>query len=459
MSLKPYQQYNNTDALWLTSIPDRWRMLKTKYLFSERCQKGFPDEPMLAATQSYGVVPKTMFENRTVIAQKDLHLLKLVEPGDFVISLRSFQGGIEKAHYRGIISPAYTVMIPSKQIAVEYFKYLAKSKPFIKLLTTCVTGIREGQNIDYEVLKRNKLPVPPMSEQHQIARYLDWKTSQINRFIKAKKRQIELLKEQKQVIINNAVTGKIDVRTGNPYTKYKDSGVEWLGSVPVDWKIVKIKHLFIESDSRRDKEDIPLLSFSRSKGLVPYDEVYNRPPSASDFSKYKVCTDGQLLMNRMQAWSGMFTAVHIEGIVSPDYSVFNTKVNLEVDYYGFLFRTNSYIQQFAIASQGVGDGFNRLYTPDFGAIKAPFPETYIQKEIVNYINIKGVEIDHIIYKTQRELELFLEYRARLIADVVTGKVDVRNIRVPEFDMENGIEGIADTVEAEIDMEKEIMTTE
>ncbi len=236
MKLKPYPEYKDSGVPWLGKMPVDWDARKIKYLFSERVQKGFPNEPLLAATQSKGVVPKTHYETRTVVAQKDLHLLKLVKKGDFVISLRSFQGGIELAYYRGIISPAYTVMIPWKNIDNNYFKYLAKSIIFIGLLKTCVTGIREGQNIDYEILKRNRIPLPLFDEQTQIARFLDYKSSQIARFIHAKKRMIELLKEQKQVIINQAVTRGID-----PNAKMKPSGVDWLGDIPENWKKMALR--------------------------------------------------------------------------------------------------------------------------------------------------------------------------------------------------------------------------
>lgn len=212
---------------WLGDIPAHWEMRKLKYLFSERLQKGYPNETLLAATQTRGIISKSMYETRTVTAQKDLHLLKLVEIGDFVISLRSFQGGIEQAYFRGIISPAYTVMILCPSIERNYFKHLAKSKTFLSLLKTCVTGIREGQNIDYERLRRYSLPLPSIVEQTQIARFLDSKTAQIDKFTRNKRRLIELLKEQKQHIINQAVTRGLD-----PNVKLKPSGVAWLGDIP-----------------------------------------------------------------------------------------------------------------------------------------------------------------------------------------------------------------------------------
>jgi len=123
-----YDRTRPLNELWLTEIPKHWNTRKIKYVFSERVEKGYPNEPLLVASQSMGVVPKNVYGNRTVEATKDLHNLKLVRIGDFVISLRSFQGGLEYAYYQGIISPAYTVMIPNDFITGGYFRYLAKSK-------------------------------------------------------------------------------------------------------------------------------------------------------------------------------------------------------------------------------------------------------------------------------------------------------------------------------------------
>ena len=204
---QPYDAYRNVDEIWIHELPMHWETVKIKRLFDERVEKGYPEEPLLAATQNMGVVPKNVYGQRTVEATKDLELLKLVRKGDFVISLRSFQGGIELARYQGIISPAYTVMIP-KGITTEYFKHLAKSKVFIELLKQCVTGIREGQNIDYTKLKGIRIPVPPIEEQIKIAAYLD----SIDARIDARIKEISLLKKYKASISSDIVTGKIDVR-------------------------------------------------------------------------------------------------------------------------------------------------------------------------------------------------------------------------------------------------------
>jgi type I restriction enzyme M protein len=204
---KTYSEYTDIDEIWLSELPVYWKAVKMKYLFEERSEKGYPEQPLLAATQNMGVVPKDVYGQRTVEASKDFHLLKLVKPDDFVISLRSFQGGIEKAYYQGIISPAYTILV-CKGLRIEYFKHLAKSPIFISLLQQCVTGIREGQNIDYTMLKNIRIPVPPEDEQLQIAAILD----SIDARIDARRKEIELLKKYKSAIMSDVVTGKLDVR-------------------------------------------------------------------------------------------------------------------------------------------------------------------------------------------------------------------------------------------------------
>jgi type I restriction enzyme S subunit len=233
--LKPYPEYKESGLPWLGRVPSHWKYRRTKFLFRERVTKGFPNEPLLAATQTKGVVKKTDYGERTVTAMKDFHLLKLVMPGDFVISLRSFEGGIEIAHCRGIISPAYTVLEPRNEVRRNFYRHFFKSPDFIRNLTLFVTGIREGQNIDYERLSRAYMPLPPEAEQEQIGRFLDWANGRLERAIRAKRKVIALLHEQKQAIIHKAVTQGLD-----PNVPKRDSGIPWLGEIPAHWEVSRI---------------------------------------------------------------------------------------------------------------------------------------------------------------------------------------------------------------------------
>ncbi|MCU0772649.1 MAG: restriction endonuclease subunit S [Verrucomicrobia bacterium] len=253
--LQPYSEYKESGLPWLGRCPDHWKVRRTKILFQERVQKGFPNEPLLAATQTKGVVRKEDYETRTVTAQKDLHLLKLVEVGDYVISLRSFQGGIEVAHYRGIISPAYTVLKPRGEAKSGYYSKFFKSRQFIDSLSLFVTGIREGQNIDYERMSRAEMPCPPPDEQAAIVRFLDHANRKIDGFIRAKRKLIALLGEQKQAIIHRAVTGQdqiVERKRADGTSAFslepsafpkKPSGIPWLGDIPQHWELTKLRRI------------------------------------------------------------------------------------------------------------------------------------------------------------------------------------------------------------------------
>lgn len=276
-----YPEYKATNLARLPQIPTHWNTLKVKYAFSERSEKGFPNEPLLAATQTHGVIPKSLYETRTVEAQKDLHLLKLVKVGDFVISLRSFQGGIEYAYYQGIISPAYTIMIPNNaHIESAYFKYLAKSKPFVKLLQTCVTGIREGQNIDYNTLKRNSIPIPSATEQKQIVRYLDSMTAKINKLIRAKKKICDLIFEEILLLANGHISN-----TNLPRYRLKN--------------IIKL----VGDQIIRENETLytPIGVLNRGRGIFHKQQLFGKDLGDSEFFNV---SPGDMIFSGQFAWEG-----------------------------------------------------------------------------------------------------------------------------------------------------------
>lgn len=210
--LDPNVPMKESGIEWLGKIPAHWEVRKIKNCLQERSEKGYPNEPILCATQSRGVIPQDMYDNRVVVVNKDFDKLKLVKCGDFVISLRSFQGGIEYAYYQGIISAAYTILIPKDKRNSEYFKHLFKSHDFIQLLQTCVTGIREGQNINYAMLAKHFIPIPPIEEQQKIVLYIKNRLYVIDEYISKLKAEINYLQEYKQRLISDVVTGKVDVR-------------------------------------------------------------------------------------------------------------------------------------------------------------------------------------------------------------------------------------------------------
>ncbi len=443
--MKQYQSYKEANTFWLSEIPSHWQMTKIKYLFSERTEKGYPNEPLLAATQNMGVVPKNIYGQRTVEASKDLHLLKLVRVDDFVISLRSFQGGIEKAYYQGIISPAYTILIPNG-ISGKYFKHLGKSAVFLQLLKSCVTGIREGQNIDYQVLKNQKIPLPTLEEQEKIGYFLDWKISKTNHLINIKKKELKELDALKRSIASNAVT-----RGLNPDAPMKFSGVKWLGDIPEHWEIRKLREI-LRPVSVKNRPDLPLLSVVREQGVIVRDvedKESNHNFIPDDLSGYKVVRKGQFAMNKMKAWQGSYGVSDYTGIVSPAYFIFDVAFD-NLEYFHFAIRSKVYVNFFAQASDGIRVGQWDLKMNKMKEIPFIIPPAEEQIAIVKYVREAVQKYDEAIAKLSEQIAVLEEYKAKLISDVVTGKVDVRDVEIPEYEY---VEELVDDAAAEDDIEE------
>ena len=405
---KPYPSMKDSGVEWLGMTPEHWEIRRMKTLLRERSEKGFPDKPLLAATQTKGVVRKERYENRTVLALKDLHLLKLVCVGDFVISLRSFQGGIEYAREQGIISPAYTILYPVERDNHAYLAHVFKSEPYIENLSLFVTGIRQGQNIDYEKLSRSPFPYPPLPEQAAIAHYLNHADRRIRRYIRAKQKLVTLLEEQKQAIIHQAVTGQVDVRTGQPYPAYKPSGVEWLGDVPEHWEVRRLKWVtrlqrgYDLPADRRVPGPFPVVS---SGGFI-------------DTHLESRCAGPGVVMGRYGSTDAVF-------YVEQDFWPHNTSLFV-THFQGNTQKWCYYLLRSITKADHAGkSAVPGLDRNDLFQIVVPVPPVDEQREVVRTIEVATHDLNDAISAARREIDLLREYRTRLIADVITGKLDVR----------------------------------
>lgn len=213
--LNPAAPMKDSGIDWIGQIPAHWEVRNAKWLFSHRKERARKGEPQLAATQKYGVIPQSDFmelEGRRVVQVfLDFDILKHVDAGDFVMSMRSFQGGIEYSEYTGCVSSAYVALKPGKQVYARYFKYLLKSTRYIEALQSTSNLVRDGQALRFDNFSMVDLLVVPQDEQKQIADYLDANGVKTDSAIAIKERQIAALKEYKTSLINAAVTGKIKV--------------------------------------------------------------------------------------------------------------------------------------------------------------------------------------------------------------------------------------------------------
>ena len=235
-----YAKYKDSGSQWLGEVPNHWKVEYSKWLFAERNIKATASDEMLTASQKYGVIPQKLFmelEQQKVVQVLSGHdILKKAEANDFVISMRSFQGGIEFSEYSGAVSSAYVPLQPKKGLSLSYYKYLFKSVPYIQSLQTTTNLVRDGQALRYGNFIQVRIPLLPFEEAEKIGQFLDHETAKIDRLIVKQEQLIALLQEKRQAVISHAVTKGL-----NPDATMKDSGVEWLGYVPEHWKVAGFK--------------------------------------------------------------------------------------------------------------------------------------------------------------------------------------------------------------------------
>jgi type I restriction enzyme S subunit len=402
--LQTYDNYKPSGVEWLGEIPEHWESIRMKRLFKDYSEKNRPNEVLMSVTQNQGVVPRTWVENRMVMPSGALESFKFIEKGDFAISLRSFEGGLEYCHHNGIISPAYTVLkIDSKKLYADFYKYLFKSKAFISELQTSIVGIREGKNISYPELSYSFLPIPSVKEQTTIALFLDDKTTKIDQAIGIKQKQIELLKERRQILIHKAVT-----RGLNDTVKLKDSGVEWIGEIPESWEVKALKFIsnlqsgeFISSEDFKE-EGYPIYG---GNGFRGFSEKYT-----NDGFYALIGRQGALCGNVNYA-EGKFYATEHAIVVYP----LNSENVLWLGETIKIANFNRLSQSAAQPGIAVGVIKNERF---------PYPPKNEQTEIAEYIETATTKIANAISLKEQEIEKLKEYKMSLIDGVVTGKVRV-----------------------------------
>jgi len=208
-----------------------------------------------------------------------------------------------------------------------------------------------------------------------------------------------------------------------PYTEYKESGLPWLGQVPSHWSVSRIKTVLREIDRRSEDGSGALLSLTRVRGLIPHRDMTDKMHSAKTLVGYKRYRTGQLVMNRMQAWSGMFGAGAVDGLVSPDYAVFDVLGGHKIKFVLERIKTPDLVSQFALESKGIGSGFNRLYTDRFGPIPISLPPSDEQAAIVRFLDWVNGRLERAIRAKRKVIALLNEHKQTIVHCAVTRGID------------------------------------
>ena len=426
--LKPYPEYKESGVPWLGRVPGHWGVLPNRALFAEVNEKNHPDEEMLSVTINRGVI-----RQRTLLSDSskkdgsrlDRSAYKLVLPGDIAYNkMRAWQGAIGVSRYRGIVSPAYVVVRVRGTHLPAYFHQLFRLPSFAKEAERWSYGIASDMwSLRPEHFKVIRSVAPPLDEQRAIVRFLDHATRRIDAYIRAKRKLIALLNEQKQAIIHRAVTRGLD-----PKVKMKDSGVPWLGQVPEHWGLVRLGALLRERGEMNDRREVEqVLSVVKDIGVIPYEQKGNIGNKRSeDVSRYKIVRPDDIVLNSMNVIIGSVGLSRYTGCLSPVYYVLVRRS--EEDDPRFLeaiFKCRPFQRSLVRLGNGILAHRMRIPMELLKCELLPKPPPAEQTAIVHYIKAETAMLDAAIAGTEREIALLREYRTRLIADVVTGQLDVR----------------------------------
>ena len=412
---------------WIGEIPEGWEVVKAKYLFAQRNEKGNSALVLLSPTQKYGVIPQSQLEGVVQVKENtDLRAFKTIHIGDFVISLRSFQGGFEFSNYEGVCSPAYQVFHATKDLSNDFFRYLFKSDGFISKINSLTVGIREGKNIQYWDFSNMLLALPPKEIQIRSAQYLKTKCTEIDTMLSKTRSSIEEYKKLKQTVITQAVTKGV-----RGEREMKDSGVEWIGEIPEEWNKCKLKNISI--DIGDGLHGTPKFDDSGEVYFINgnnFSSEYVEPK----FDTKKLCLEESLNYPKpelteqtiMISLNGSYGKVCLYRYFpmllgkSAGYITLLPSINRRYVRYYLSSTPAQIIMTLSLNGTTIPNlSLNTLY--NFPTI---LPSASEQAEIADYLDAKCAEIDGLIAKKEQLAKELESYKKSLIYEVVTGKREV-----------------------------------
>lgn len=431
--LKSYPAMKDTGVPWLGHVPEHWEIRRIKYILRERDVRSLDgSEQLLRVSQYTGVTERKRADGGEEPDTRAESLVgyKRVEPNDLVVNIMlAWNGSMGVSPFFGIASPAYCVYYFRPGAQPWFFHHLLRSPAYKARIKAVSTGVVESRLRLYtDDLFRLEALVPPPAEQAAIVRFLDYADRRIRRYIRAKQKLIKLLEEQKQAIIHRAVTRGLD-----PNVRLKPSGVEWFGDVPEHWEVSQIRSVahVVRGGSPRPAGSplyfhgtcapwITVGEITKDSGMYLIETSTRLTPAGAERSR--MIEVGTLLLTNSGATLGIPKISHIQGCINDGVAAFlklRARVNKEFLYFYWLTQTAHLKAWVDLGAQP------NLNTQIIGSWPVPIPTIDEQEVIVQYIRQETVLFTDATERANCEISLLREYRTRLIADVVTGKRDVR----------------------------------
>ena len=424
-----YAAYTDSGVEWLGEVPKHWSFVRVKEIAYIN-QKSLSDETPLDYEFDYVDIGSVTYgtsgysSERMTFENAPSRAKRIVKSGDTIIStVRTYLKAITQIDCAEnlIVSTGFAVLTPKKIIYKSYFSNWLMSETFINRVSAISKGVSYPATNSTEIGDLFVF-LPPLLEQTSIAAYLDTKTAQIDRQIDLLSQKVTQYGKLKRSLINETVTRGLDKSV-----PMKDSGVEWIGEVPENWDIRRIKEIFIESKSKSLKGNEDLLSVSEYTGVtlkqdnVGEDEFLT---NAASLIGYKLCKIGDLVINIMLAWKRGLGVSAYYGIASPSYAVYTPQKEINSSFFHYRLRNEDAIAEFKRNSTGIIESRLRLYSDSFYALSIAVPPLDEQTAIAAYLDEKSEKIDRIIDTINTQIYKLKDLRKALINDVVTGKIKV-----------------------------------
>lgn len=428
--MKRYEKYTSAMYEWLPNLPENWRQLFLQQVCHEKKIKNIDMKEHLVLSLSYGYIIRKKNVSSGLIA-RDLSTYQIVMPNDIILRFTDLQNDRKSlrtglVNEKGIISSAYVCITP--MINASYLHYVLHYYDIRKVFYGMGSGVR--QSIGFSEIRHMFIPVPPRDEQDQIVRFLDWKVSKINRLINMKIKQINLIKKRELISINRLLTTGTDKNCD--MTSIASS---WMSVIPSHWELSRIGNYFEIRKRIAGKEGYPVLSITQ-QGLKKKDISTNEGQMAANYSGYQFVYEGDFAMNPMDLITGYIDRASAFGVTSPDYRVFSLidEEKCYAPYYLLLFQLCYKRRIFYAYGKGAATkGRWRMPAVNFKNFVIPLPPIDEQKRIVDAIEPIQEKINNAIENISKQIELLREMKASLISDVVTGQIDVRGVKIPEYE--------------------------
>lgn len=431
MKVEKYSTYKDSEAKWLGNIPSHWNMLSNKNIFKlkkNQVGKKSGDYVLLSLTLN-GVIKRDM-ENPQGKFPAEFNTYQEVKKGDFIFCLFDVEETprcVGLSDFDGMITGAYTVMEPYDNFDRNFLYYFYLNLDADKRLKPLYTGLRN--TITKENFFSFKTFVPPLPEQTAIAAFLDRKTTLIDQAIDIKQKQIELLKERRQILIHKAVT-----RGLNPNVKMKDSGVEWIGEIPEGWEVKRLKHLgnsiigltYSPNDlCVKENGTLVLRSSNLFEGKFKYGEKENVYVKSKIPDKLLIKENDILICSRNGSRDLIGKCALATNVDSGhSFGAFTTVFRSEINPYIFCILNSSIFT--ALSGMFLTSTINQLTVGNLNSIQVPIPPINEIEGIKEYVENINLKVGKAISLKEQEVEKLKEYKATLINSAVTGKIKVSN---------------------------------